>query len=200
MRKSIVLAVSCTLYLTVCCGQPAWKFRSNNYLGLASGELGNYGLVQTVNGIYKGPWFLGLGAGLDNYRFRSIPLFFSVTRDLPVFGALPAFSKRGALFLNLDGGIDLPWYKRTVTGYDGIIASKFRPGPRWNAGLGYKWKLSAQTGKALLLSVAYSMKKLREDQTGPSTCVNSGICGITQQTYVYEYLNHTILFKIGFQF
>lgn len=193
MRKRILLAVSCTLCMTVCFGQSAWKFRSDNYAGLAAGELGSYGQVQTVNGLYRGPWFLGLGAGLDYYRFRSIPLFLSVTRDLP------AFSKRSGLFVHLDGGIDLPWYKRPLAPYE-WISSTFHSGSYWSAGLGYKWRLSDHTDKALLLSAGYSMKKLREDQTTQSGCLNPGVCDITTQTYVYEYMNHTLQFAVGFQF
>ena len=192
MSKRILLAVAVTLYITVCSAQPAgpgWKFRSDNYLGLASGEWGNSGLVQTVNGISKGPWFLGLGAGLDNYRFRSVPLFVSVTRDWRRF------------FLHLDGGTNLPWYKRTIypNPVNGGATSSFHPGLWWSAGLGYKWKLSAHTDKALLFSADYSVKKLTEDQTSTSICYALA-CQFTPETYVYKYLNQVLLFKIGFMF
>ena len=194
MKKRIFLVVCYTLCLTVNACFAQWKFRSDNYLGLSSGEWGNSGLIQTINGLYKGPWFLGLGAGLDNYRFRSIPLFLSLTRDLP------AFSKRRGLFVDLDGGTNLPWYTRTLSPYDGFTSSKFYPGPWWSASLGYRWKLSAQTRKALLLSAGYGMKKLREDLTGPSasTCYNSSACNAGPQTYICEYLSRTLFFRIGF--
>ena len=193
MRKRILLAVSCTLCMTVCFGQPAWKFRSDNYAGLAAGELGSYGHVQTVNGLYKGPWFLGLGTALDYYRFRSIPLFLSMTRDLP------AFSKRSGLFVHLDGGVDLPWYKRPFVPYEWVTSS-FHSGSYYSAGLGYKWSLSDHTGKALLLSASYSMKKMSEDQTSPSSCSNPGSCYMLTQTNVYEYMNRIFLFAVGFRF
>jgi hypothetical protein len=205
MKKRIFLAVCYTLCLTVtvCSAQsrsssegPSWKFRSDNYLGLSTGEWGNAGLVQSINGFYKGPWFLGLGAGLDGYRFLSAPLFLSLNRDLP------AFSKRSGLFVGLDGGINLPLYKTTPDPYDGITSSKFYPGPWWSANLGCKWKLSVKTGRALLLSAGYNVKKLREDQTAPSVsmCGLPGACEVTLQNYVYQYLNRAILFRIGFEF
>jgi hypothetical protein len=171
----------------------SWKFRSDDYFGLAAGEWGNYGLLQTVNGIYKGPWFMGLGAGMDNYRFRSVPLFASVTRDLPVF------SKKSGLYLNLDGGINLPWYKRDLIYYGEGLTSKFHAGSWFSGGLGYKWKLSPRTDKALLLSVNYSEKRLKEDQKFTSPCAPT-ICSIGNEMYVYEYLNRVFLFKIGFMF
>jgi hypothetical protein len=171
----------------------SWKFRSENYLGLAAGQWGNYGLLQTVNGVYKGPWFVGLGVGMDNYRFRSVPLFVSVTRDLPVF------SKKSGLFLNLDGGTNLPWYKRGFPYYGEGLTSQFHAGSWWSAGLGYKWPLGPRTGKAVLLSVNYSEKRLKEVQQFATPCAPS-VCGISNQTYMYEYLNRVFLFKIGFMF
>jgi hypothetical protein len=192
MKKPIFLEVCCTfcLSVTICSAQ---KFRSDNYLGLSTGQWGTAGLIQTVNGFYKGPWFLGLGAGLDNYRFRSVPLFLSLTRDLTAPG------KRSTLFIALDGGINLPWYTRKPSPYEGFSPSKFYPGLWWSAGLGYRWKLSTRTDKALLLSAGYTMKKLREDETiPPPPCAYPGPCNA--QTFVYDYLNRTLFLTIGFQF
>jgi hypothetical protein len=198
--KRVVLIVGfacCQLF----CSAQAWTYRSNNYVGLSTGEWGNYGLLQTVQGVYRGPWFVGGGVGLDNYRFRSVPLFLSVTRDLPVLG-----NKRGGLFAELDGGTNLPWYTRKqLPYYDDIISSHFHAGAWWSAGVGYKWKLSAaaRSSKALLLSVAYSEKRLKETQVGPSQACYSSSCPFivsTAQTYIYNYLNRVWLFKVGFQF
>lgn len=179
-----------------------WKFRSDDYLGLAAGQWGNYGLLQTVNGFYKGPWFMGLGAGMDNYRFRSVPFFASVTWDVPAFweGGGKSGGKRSGLFLNLDGGINLPWYKRDLIYVGEALTSKFQAGSWWSAGLGYKWKLAARTDKALLVSVNYSEKRLKEVQTFGSPCNRANTCDIGVQTFLYEYLNRVFLFKIGFMF
>jgi hypothetical protein len=179
----------------------SWKFRSDDYLGLAAGQWGNYGLLQTVNGVYKGPWFLGLGAGMDNYRFRSVPLFASVTRDLPFFikRSGKRNDKRSGLFLNLDGGTNLPWYHRDIIYAGEGWSSKFHAGSWWSAGLGYKWKLAARTDKALLVSLNYSEKRLREVQAFTSPC-DPMTCGFGNERYLYEYLNRVFLFAIGFQF
>jgi hypothetical protein len=198
--KRVVLIIGfafCELF----CSAQAWKYRSDNYAGLSAGEWGNYGLLQTVHGVYNGPWFIGGGAGLDNYRFRSVPLFLSVTRVLPV-----SVGERGGLYVELDGGTNLPWYKRTIEPYDGFSASKFHAGAWWSAGVGYKWKLSTAAGsrKALLLSVDYSEKRLKETEIGPSQPCYTTSCAMiintSQQAYIYEYLNRVFLFKLGFQF
>jgi hypothetical protein len=206
IRKHIFLVIFYAFCVIVCSAQ-AWTYRSDNYAGLSSGEWGNYGLLQTVHGVYHGPWFIGGGAGLDYYLFRSVPLFLSVTRDLPVpfkHGGLPV--KRRGFYVELDGGTNLPWYKRTIEPFDEFTESKFHAGGWWSAGVGYKWKLSAaaQSRKALLLSVAYSEKRLKETVIGPAQpCYTSScpmIVNTGQQTYIYEYLNRVFLFKLGFQF
>jgi hypothetical protein len=216
MRKAPLLTVWVIVCAAACSAQqaaaqasapPSWKFRSDDYVGLAVGEWGNYGLLQTVNGVSRGPWFLGLGAGLDNYRFQSAPLFVSVTRDIPVFRDVAAHSKKGAFFLNLDGGINLPLYNRDIIPYVGAMTSKFHAGSWWSGGLGYKWPLSSRSGfghsgKALLVSVNYSEKRLKEVQKVPPPpyACDPGSCTMANQTYIFEYLNRVLLLKIGLQF
>ena len=196
MRKYLLIVVL-SIWVGVSAGQSPWKFRSDNYFGFTAGEIGGRGHLQTVNGLYKGPWFLGLGAGLDYYRYRSVPLFVSVTRDLP------AFNSRNGLYLYLDAGINLPWYYRDLTDFQKyyVISSKFHSGPWGSAGLGYRWRFSSRSDKGLLLSAGYSVKKLTEKLVGVNSCP-SGVCQIqtTTQTYIYDYTNSTLLFLVGFRF
>lgn len=171
-----------------------WKFRSDEHVGIVCGEVGVYGLVETVNGLYRGPWFLGLGTGLDYYRYRSVPLFLSVTRDLA--GA----PQTGKLYVLANGGINLPWYDQNPLPF-GVISSKFYPGVWWNGGLGYRARLSPKTDKAVLFSVSYGFKKLTEHQKGQPVC---GGCMMPEiqnpPTNDYEYLNRVMLLSVGFQF
>lgn len=175
-----------------------WKsrmqFRSTEWVGLSAGEAGSAGQIQTVNGVSKGPWFVGVGAGLDYYRFRSVPLFLSVTRDL-------AIGKRDWLFLYLDGGTNVPWYKRTSTPEDYFTADAFHAGEYWSGGLGYLWKLGDHTSKAVLFSAGYTVKKLSEGQTVTSDCCCGVPCPMTLPgPAVYEYLNRMYQFMVGFRF
>ncbi len=52
------------------------KFNSLNMFGVAAGESRPSGLFQTVNGVRYKNWFAGIGAGLDYYSYRTIPVFF----------------------------------------------------------------------------------------------------------------------------
>ncbi len=197
MRKTIGLAAMLALWAGAGLGQNPIKFRSTETVGLSSGSAGNYFQVQTVNGVSKGPWFVGLGAGLDYYRFRSVPLFLSVTRDLAV-------GKRDWLFLYLDGGTNLPWYKRPPGSLDspggGEASSTFHSGEYWSGGLGYLWKLGDHSNKAVLLSAGYTVKKLSEDQAEVAGCPNQDICVVPATPVVYEYLCRAYQVMIGFRF
>jgi len=169
-----------------------WRFRSDNYGGLSVGQMGSYGQARTVNGLTQGPWFVGLGAGLDYYRFRNIPLFLSATRDL-------TNGKRDGLFFILDAGVDLPWYKRKPQPYENLT-STFRAGPFWNTGLGYRWRFSDAGRKALLFSATYGMKKLTERQTTAGACYDPPACTINSQTADFDYTDRTLRLGVGVEF
>jgi hypothetical protein len=139
-----------------------------------------------------GPWFAGVGAGLDYYRFRSVPLFLSVTRDIQL-------GKKDWLFLYLDGGTNLPWYKRPETPEPAYTGDAFHGGEYWSGGLGYLWKLGDHSRKEVLFSAGYTVKKLSEDQS--YQCPPGDFCPlIVSQTTAYEYLNRMYQFMIGFRF
>ncbi|HVS98683.1 MAG TPA: hypothetical protein VHE54_19455 [Puia sp.] len=194
MRVSVLLVIAGVLFASAARGQTRWKYRSDNTVGVVAGELGNFGQVQTVNGVYKGPWFFGLGTGLDYYRFRTVPLYLSVTRDL--FGA----SEKSGFFVDLGGGITLPWF----SGYplpDGIVSRSFSAGFWGNGGLGYRHALSDHSKTAFLFTISYGIKRVTERQTSQPVCF---ACmppePQTTQSNDYTYLNRVLLFGIGFQF
>lgn len=196
MTKAIVWAV-CMLGCAAAFGQSPLNFRSVESVGLSSGSSCNCGLIETVNGVSRGPWFAGLGAGVDYYRFRSVPLFLSVTRDI-------AIGKENWFFLYLDGGTNLPWYKRPpgalITPESGFN-SVFHSGEYWSGGVGYLWKLGDHSKKAVLFSAGYMVKKLREDQTAAANCPLLGGCPTAPpSTAIFEYLCRAYQFMIGFRF
>lgn len=197
MKKYHLLTVSCAFCVALCYGQGTWKFRSDAYAGMAIGQMGGYGLVETVNGFYNGPWFLGLGTGLDYYRFRTVPLFLSVTRDIL------AAPKKGGLYLLANGGINLPWYGRDPLPVD-VTSSKFYPGIWWNTGVGYRRKLSPRSDKALMISAAYGIKRLTERQTNSAQYTDCNYCGMPPPPLPgvndFDYVNRVLLFSIGYQF
>ena len=194
-RKQFAIVLLGCLWLGPALAQSKtpWKFRSLDYIGGLRGEDGDFFQLQTVNGFYKRSWFLGVGTGLDYYRYRTIPLFVSVVRDL-----MPG---RNGPFLTLNGGIDLPSYERPVSSYDYYAKSRFRSAPYWGAELGYKIKLSSHSSHAILLSAGYSYKELKEDQTTPYACPLGAPCPLQtlgqEPVTRYTYRNQRLSVKAG---
>ena len=194
MRKSVLPVIAGIFLTTSVCGQGRWKFRSDNTVGVVAGELGNFAQVQTVNGVYKGPWSFGLGTGLDYYRFRTLPLYLSVMRNLS------GTAKGSGFFIRLNGGILVPWFSGYPIPY-GVVTRSFTPGFWGNGGLGYRQELSDKSKTAFLFTISYGVKELTERQTSQTVCF---ACvpqePQTTQTIEYRYVNHVLLFAVGFEF
>src|SRR5438045_2506679 len=95
------LIVSILVLFAVNSNSQKVKFSSINQLGLLNGSKGESWTVQTINGFKKDKWFGGVGAGLDLYNERTIPVFFDVRRDIT--------SKKNAPFVYADGGVNFLW-------------------------------------------------------------------------------------------
>jgi len=128
-----------------------WQFHSINNIGLLEGEKGSAFQLQSINGMQYKSWYMGIGLGLDFYRYRTIPLFLDLRRE---FG-------RGhdKFFAYADGGVHFPWLtdneKQTYLNND-----HFETGFYTDLGGGYK--IGVGNKSHLLLSIGYSLKKLRE--------------------------------------
>jgi hypothetical protein len=197
MKKIFMLACLGCLFFEGARAQRPWKFRSDEWAGFVQGEMGAYGQVHTINGLYKRSWFLGIGTGLDYYRYRSVPLFLSVEKEL-----VPG---KNGFFISLDGGIDIPWYTRNKLSeqYLGISYSKFLAAPYWNAALGYRLRFAPHSRQALLLSAGYSYKELKEDQKGEVDCGFAGPCWIDPNggsPATFDYRNRRVSVRLGWEF
>ncbi len=188
MRKALVIGVLGIMIAGRGIAQNRFKFRSTEWLGLSTGQVGGTGAIQTVNGMAWGPWFAGVGAGVDYYRLRSVPLFLSLTRDI-------ALGKNNWLYLFADGGKNVPWHGSSTEQRDEFEISNFGGGGYWAGGVGYLWGLGGHTSKAVLISAGYTVKKQSEDQRATIFCPLEG-CPLVH----YAYLNQYYLFMIGFRF
>jgi hypothetical protein len=195
MKKIILLTIVGFVMAGAASGQDKLGFRSTEWAGLGSGQVGNALQLQTVNGVYRGPWFVGAGVGLDWYRLLSMPLFLSVTREI-------SFGKREGLFLFANGGTNIPLRNTLIPAYpyDAPSDNKWHPALYLNAGFGYEWKLGEHTDKAILVSVGYVEKKLTETNSG-ITCPYCQLPGpiMASQQIRYEFLNRAYQFMVGFR-
>lgn len=158
-------------------------FSSITRVALAVGESNNAFTVQTINGIHKDKWFAGLGAGIDFYGRRSIPLFISVQREF-----LPS-AKR--LFVYADGGINYRWLQSNdYYKYN----SGSTPGLYYEGGIG--WKIYGKNNTAFMFSAGFSVKQVKETifnywyNFGPTFADNN-------EQYNYHY--RRIMIRLGVQ-
>jgi hypothetical protein len=160
------------------------SFSSINQIGLLAGEKNEAFQLQTVNGLQYRTWMVGAGVGIDNYRFRSIPLFLQVRKEFNL--------KSNVLFIYNDIGLNYPWLKSDQKTFSG--EGDFHHGVYYDGGLGYKVPLKRQ---ALVFSGGFSLKEFKENRSNTLLCPFVGPC--LEQKDVYSYSLKRLSFKVGIQ-
>lgn len=198
MKSNITAIVCCCWSLvvfsqhTVAPKQPtSLKFSSINQLGLLNGSGGVSYDLQTINGIAKGPWLLGLGVGIDNYISRSIPVFVDVQRELG--------SKHHVPFLYADGGLNYTWLNQVQKEQKGLPYAT-TPGLYMGGGIGVK--LKGAHSSSLVMSVGYSFKQSKETVQPPTWLMPFPFPGQTEAD-MREHLDskfRRIVVRIGIAF
>jgi hypothetical protein len=164
-----------------------WQFHSINQVGLLEGQAGSAFQAQTINGAGYKSWFAGVGVGLDDYKYRTIPLFFDVRKE---FG-----KSDNKFFIYADAGIHFSWVtdkqKMPYVGDD-----RFNNGFYSDAGMGYKIVLSKNN--FLLMDIGYSFKKLKETYKPP--IFSYGMEALYGQEEQNNYNLNRLSIKIGWEF
>ena len=154
-----------------------WQFHSINQVGLLYGENGSAFQVQTINGVQYKSWFAGIGVGIDEYRFRSIPLFADFRKEFAV----------GAGYLFIYGGIGMHFMWLTDKQKDDYHLgyyqkAHFSNGLYYDAGIGYKVKLNNRI--AFFVSPGFSHKDT-EMKSPTFSCPFTGPCYPLPERYNY---------------
>jgi hypothetical protein len=160
-------------------------FSAINQVGFTEGSKNSAFLFQSINGIRYKRWFAGIGAGLDYYHVRGIPLFLDIRRDI--------LARANSPFIYVDGGMQFTW-ERSVNKYAYGGKTEFDNGWYYDLGVGYK--LQGKDNNALLLSAGFSFKQLKETRT------NIGYCQIPPcpvYTDIYDYKLNRLSVKLGWQ-
>ena len=192
MKKKIIVFSLCSLCFVFVWGQHSKKktysFHSINCLGLANGSTGFSPAMQTVNGFLSGPWFAGIGLGLDYYQYRTVPFFADVRYE---YG-----KKNNKVFAYADAGINFSWtqdnLKYVSTIWNGNRSNNFNNGFYTDAGIGLTSLI--KNGNALILSLGISRKTLEEKISYDDWRSNK------PQTDIYTYRLNRVILKTGFRF
>jgi len=167
--------------------EKTYRFHSFNSLALVNGNNAVSAGLQSVNGFQKKNWFVGVGAGLDYYLYRTVPVFADVRYS---FG-----KKKNKPFAFVDAGVNIEWvetgYNGRVIIWDGNSSSKYKGGLYSDIGFGYNIKMK---NNALVISLSHSHKSLEETITSTDWRTNQ------TQTDFNEYKLNRILIKVGWQF
>jgi hypothetical protein len=161
-------------------------FHSINSIGLHEGEAGSALLLQTLNGVQYRSWFAGLGAGIDYYRFRGVPVFLDIRK---YFGAAS-----NHFFVYGDLGMHAHWLTDQQKKAGFTTEWNLKNGLYTDAGLGYSIKLGSR--QALLLSAGYSRKTIRGTQTDYTPIAYDGPPAVTQ----LHFNMNRLAIKAGIQF
>ncbi len=156
MRTKIFLTIIClSLIATVQAQKKGLKFQSQVQVGLLEGEQGSALQLQTVQGVKYKTWSGGIGAGLDYYHTRTIPLFFDVRKTFNC--------KEKTGFVYASGGYNFPWPRvQDKIGFE----SDFKGGLYYDAGIGYQ--LPVLKTSALFFTAGYSVKKFSTTHASPA--------------------------------
>jgi hypothetical protein len=165
--------------------QSGWAFHSINEIGLLQGESKAAVHLQSVNGFQRHNLFIGLGAGLDYYRYKSVPLFGEARK---YFG-----KSRNQFFVYADAGTNIVWEKQTSSVY---YAEKYHPAFYGATGIGYK--AGFKNGMGFLLSAGYSFKRVNDYRQQQELCYNPGLCNLETDNYKFD-LNRLLL-QVGWMF
>lgn len=156
-------------------------FQSINQAGLLEGEKGSAFQLQTINGVEYNSWYAGIGAGIDYYRFRSVPLFLDIRKYL--------LKKSLSPFLYSDIGVHFPWKRDGESLY---VNGELSSGWYYDVGLGLK--IASGNKQGFNLSAGYSYKNIRETSSSSVVCIRFP-CEQFRQTRNYG-LNRLTL-KLG---
>lgn len=113
--------------------QSKLKFANNNLVGLLSGSSSNALQLQTINGVSYKTFSFGIGVGIDNYYFKTIPVFADVRKYI--------FEKRQTPFVYIDVGSNFSTKKDEGTTWQTIT---YQAGFYYDFGIGYKWTIGKQ--------------------------------------------------------
>ena len=151
------------------------KFQSINLAGIVGGENHVHSTFQTLNGIRFSNWFAGVGVGIDNYRYKTLPLFID---------GRGYFGKDKNAFFYGDIGYDFPVKNKPGKEVYYYNTYNFSGGIYTDFGIGYE--VSLNKSSSLAFSLGHSFKKLQNEVGVVTQCLVAP-CPVDYSKYDYEF-------------
>ena len=176
------------LFPVMCYSQDKTKVSLHTIVsaGVAAGEGTAKPLAQVAAGFHYDRFFTGIGVGMDNYHFKSIPLFADWRMN---------FGNKQSIFVFANGGYNFSYGNKDNETHFFETSNRFYGGFYFDTGLGYRFRLSSS--HRLLLSAGYSQKNITQE-IGYSYPCFSPPCSV--DTYKNHYNLSRITAKIAWEF
>jgi hypothetical protein len=129
------------------------KFTTSYLAGLLTGASEPAFQLQAINGVRYKDFSAGIGVGMDNYYFKSIPVFLHITRKI--------FSKDRSPFVYTDFGINFPEDRSNTDVY--WETKEYSKGMYFDLGFGYSIPLYKKL--MMTFSLGYSQKQQDEHRS-----------------------------------
>jgi hypothetical protein len=162
------------------------KFQSINLAGIVGGENHVNSAFQTINGIKFSDLFAGIGIGVDNYRYKTLPLFID---------GRWYFGYGNKAFLYGDIGYNFPMKNKPGKETYFYSSYDFSGGVYTDFGVGLQFPLNRFS--SLAFSLGHSYKELQNKVAVVNQCLVAP-CPVDYSRYNYE-LGRMIL-KAGIVF
>jgi hypothetical protein len=193
MKQEIFFAVGLFLMMNVM-GQQTGKcnYHSINNVAVLKGGSDASLQLQTISGVQYKNFFGGIGVGLDNYYFKTVPLFVDLRKNF--------LEKKKTPFAYVDLGVNIPWDRAKIESWS---TSYYSSGFLYDMGVGYSIPIKGRF--SLNLSAGYSEKILNESREttnwGWIDFMGFGKPAImSKDTADYKYTFRRVSLKIGISF
>jgi hypothetical protein len=178
--------------------QNKWKGWGSPELGYISGSYEPSADIRLQGGLQKNGWLVGLGAGVDYYRFTSFPIY---AQGRKMIG-----KRKGKPFILASMGINIPSAsinKQQNPQIDFLssfrapdtVPNEYDMGIYAEAGAGYAFL--NKKGRGLMLSLSYTQKRIKESGTN-YYYMTQGMGGPSDE--INEYIMNRAAVRIGYLF
>jgi hypothetical protein len=182
MKLKVFFLIVAIIFQLAAGAQSKFRFGNSTQIGLLSGNSKSAVQLQTINGISYKTFFAGAGIGIDNYYFKTIPLFAGVRKNI--------FEKNQTPFVYVDAGTNFPAKKSESTTWK---STSYQPGLYYDIGIGYKWLVVKRF--YINASFGFSQKKYGSREEYQNTPVDSGV---SPDRYSYRLQRYIMKFGLSF--
>ncbi|MGN6248975.1 MAG: hypothetical protein ACTHNG_11505 [Ginsengibacter sp.] len=161
-------------------------FQSINTISFVGGDSPEKTGFGSTNGIVYSSWFAGIGAELDNYHFKTIPVFLDGRKY---------FGSENRLFIYGDLGANLPAQKKAGKEFYDYSRFYYSGGMYWAGGIGYLFPFIKKS--SLLFSLGNSYKSMSAKTIGNNYCP-AGDCAPSYRDYQFKF--YRLVVKAGWFF